>query len=370
MAIKFFCSCGKRLRARDEMAARRSVCPRCGSPVGIPSLQPTHPGVTAGPMSPAERLRVRQNARGLRGPGVEGQGPGVRARSASEGATAPLASASGSAPRPPTPEIVRQLVPHGLPSRSAIRRRAWQLETQWYQCLLYPCRAWPLVLGLAAALAGLTGFAALVLPELVSEAQLELPWLVLVAALWLLAPFLIVGYACGFLDCVLASAAAGEVRHIRWPGRNLLLVLKSTATWLVCFVAGPVVPAGAGLVYWINCGDPGLLDWLILAELGTLAISYWLLTLLAVSQRDRLLDANPVQVVKLVHRLGHRSVAVAAGASVLAITHGVLMFLAVEDLHRNLGAGSLLLAACWLSAMYWATFLLRLLGVWCSRSRS
>src|SRR5262249_62050682 len=60
MTIKFTCSCGKRLRARDEMAARRSACPRCGAPVGIPSLQPTHPGANAGPLSPTERLRERQ----------------------------------------------------------------------------------------------------------------------------------------------------------------------------------------------------------------------------------------------------------------------------------------------------------------------
>src|SRR5919198_406987 len=58
MAIKFICGCGKHLRARDEMAARRSVCPACGSPVGIPSLQPTCPGATLGPMTPAERRKL------------------------------------------------------------------------------------------------------------------------------------------------------------------------------------------------------------------------------------------------------------------------------------------------------------------------
>src|SRR5438105_10031804 len=58
MAIKFVCSCGKRLRARNEMAARRSVCPACGEPVGIPSLTPTARAATAGAMTPAERLSV------------------------------------------------------------------------------------------------------------------------------------------------------------------------------------------------------------------------------------------------------------------------------------------------------------------------
>ena len=59
MSIKFVCSCGKHLRARDEMAARRSVCPRCGSPVGIPSKQAADTNVTAKPLTPAERLQGR-----------------------------------------------------------------------------------------------------------------------------------------------------------------------------------------------------------------------------------------------------------------------------------------------------------------------
>src|SRR5438128_1615719 len=61
MAIKFFCKCGKKLKARDEMAGRRSMCPRCGSPVGIPSLTPTYPGARLGPMSLKDRLQFWRN---------------------------------------------------------------------------------------------------------------------------------------------------------------------------------------------------------------------------------------------------------------------------------------------------------------------
>src|SRR5438132_12623830 len=61
MAIKFICGCGKHLRARDEMASRRSVCPRCGAPVGIPSLRPTNPGTALGPMTPDERRRAARS---------------------------------------------------------------------------------------------------------------------------------------------------------------------------------------------------------------------------------------------------------------------------------------------------------------------
>ena len=61
MSIKFVCSCGKHLRARDEMAERRSMCPRCGAPVGVPSLRPTHAGTTAAPLTPQERRRLRSD---------------------------------------------------------------------------------------------------------------------------------------------------------------------------------------------------------------------------------------------------------------------------------------------------------------------
>src|SRR5687767_14255037 len=44
MTLRFTCTCGKRLRARDEMASRRSMCPACGRPVGVPPLRPHHPG--------------------------------------------------------------------------------------------------------------------------------------------------------------------------------------------------------------------------------------------------------------------------------------------------------------------------------------
>jgi hypothetical protein len=346
MTIKFVCRCGKRLRARDEMAARRSMCPRCGAPVGVPSRQSAVRGVTAGPMTPAERLRARRHV----------PPPQLFDASAVEMESAP--------PQPVDPGRGDS---KGARHRTALRRGArggWALEQHWYQCLLYPFRAWPLVLGLAAALTVLTGATALVLPEVLVELRggPAHRWLVCVPVL--LAFFLLPGYACAFLDCTLTSAAAGEARNVRWPGANLGLVVKSTITWLVCFLAGPVLPAVAGFFYWLYCGDPDALDWLIMAELGVLAVGYWLLLLLAVSRRDRLRDANPARVEELVNRLGHRLVVVVLAASVIALAHGYWLLAALLELHRDFSA-ALLLLGCWLSALFLDTFLFRLLGVWC-----
>jgi predicted RNA-binding Zn-ribbon protein involved in translation (DUF1610 family) len=39
MAVSFYCSCGKRLRGRDDNAGKRVRCPRCGSVAIIPSSE-------------------------------------------------------------------------------------------------------------------------------------------------------------------------------------------------------------------------------------------------------------------------------------------------------------------------------------------
>jgi hypothetical protein len=299
MTIKFVCSCGKRLRARDEMAARRSMCPRCGAPVGVPSGQPAVRGASAGPMTPAERVRARRHL-----PSPQPFDP----------------SAVAPEPAAPQPFDPGHAEPQGARDRPPPRRargRGWPLEQHWYESLLYPCRAVPLVLGLAAALTVLTGGLAMGLPEVLDELRAgpAQRWLFCLPVLLVLP--LIPGYACAFLDCTLASAAAGEARYVRWPAANFGLIMKSAAAWLGCLLAGPVVPAAVGFFYWLDCGDPDILDWLIVAELGILAVGYWLLLLLVVNRRDRLRDANPARVADLVDRLGHRLVAVVFVASEL-----------------------------------------------------
>jgi hypothetical protein len=143
MSIKFICSCGKHLRARDEMAARRSVCPRCGEPVGIPSLQPTHPGIFAAPLTPQERRRLR----------------GEPSRDHQEAEQASLPDGRGSD---------QSSLPDGRGSDTPtprLRRRR-QLETRWTECLIYPFLSWRLLLILALMLTVLSACLVLLLPEM------------------------------------------------------------------------------------------------------------------------------------------------------------------------------------------------------------
>jgi hypothetical protein len=262
-------------------------------------------------------------------------------------------------PEPLDPQVVRDVL-------APKQRARWALETRWYHCLLYPLRAGPLVVGLAVALTVLTSLISLALPHMrlmmsSGEGYMLLP----LCAPFVVFPFVIAGYVWAFLDCTFDAGAAGETRYVHWPGRDQGLVVHSGVTWLVSFLAGPVVLAGVALAYWIHCGRPALVDWFILAELGVLAVGYWLLAVLAVRQKDRLLDANPARVAELVERLGWQVVLAVVLAAAWAVAAVVVVFLGVTELHRHVMEGGLVLFAAWGGGLFGATFLFRLLGVWC-----
>lgn len=188
----------------------------------------------------------------------------------------------------------------------------------------------------------------------------------MVFSLYMLVPLVVLAYTCGFLDCVLASSASGQAGVVSWPGRDFGLALKSCLWWLLAFLAGPVLPATIAPLYWTYVGEVTTLDWIILGELGVLAIGYWLLAVLAVSRSDRVSDLNPLRVLKLAERLGYRAWVAALAASVLGVCAVLLVLGTLPLLHVNAVAG-VLLVFIWGGTLFFATFLFRLLGVWCHR---
>jgi hypothetical protein len=402
MSIKFVCPCGKRLKARDDMAARRIMCPRCGNPVGVPSLDPSKPT----PMTPAERLRAQarrptamsflddspapmpvpkdapeetgsKQAEVRKRPGAAS--PEKRLTPVSDRSD-PLPSASSGLPGVPTvpsePKAQLAMVPSDAAALAGVRQqrrgrphkqyragREWQMERYWFECLGYPFRAMPLVFGLALALSLLTVIFVLLIPEALAETPGDARLGPVLLAFLL--PMIAFAYVCGFLDCVLSSAADGESRHIRWPGRNLALILRSFIAWVLAALLVPAPLAVIGFYYWLYCGDLQVVDWIILIELGLFGAGYWLLAVLAVSRGERLRDLNPARVVELAEKLGWRSLALAAMAGLLFLGHGFLAYSATGMLHGSEGTGLLLVLFCWVSFMYWATFVFRVLGMWC-----
>ncbi len=348
MTIKFVCTCGKHLRARDEMARRRSVCPRCGNPVGIPALAPTHRGATLGVMTPAELRRRRSHEIG---------------KQLQEAAALDSEQPGGTVKEDTLRRLLREHIAT-LINPSAHQPRI--LEKHWYQCLLYPVRVAGLVVGLAGALAILCGGTLLALPVL-AETELR-PWMLLsVSALFLVIPLVIVGFACLLFEGALKTVPVGTV-EVHWLVRNIGLAIRSCITWLVCFLAGPILPVGGSALYWYCCGDPNLIDWAILVYLNLLGMGYGLFALLAVSQTDRLLDANPIRIADLAYHLGFRAMVVVFLTATLVLGHAALALVALQELRHDAGLGWMLLFCCWLDGMFWVAFLLRLLGVWCARA--
>lgn len=342
MSIKFICSCGKHLKARDEMAARRSMCPRCGKPVGVPSLRPTHAGTAAEPLTPQERMRLNRKKLGQGGDEVE---------------TIIIHPSLTQPARPPS------ALDNPPPSPKVYRRRRRQLEQHWYQCLAYPWLSWKVLWGFAWVLSLGMGGIVLTVQNFPSFSATSLhhwlPWAS--AALFVL---LIAAYVYSWVECALISALAGKGPAAYLPSLKTADPLKSGVRWLFCFFAGPNLPASLAVYFWIYGGDLTAFDWAVVAELAVAAAAYWLLAIISANERNRLSDANPVRVARLVQRLKSRALVPVLLAPALAFAHILLGLLALAGLHQQTSAW-LLLVGCWGSALFWSAFLFRLLGVWC-----
>jgi hypothetical protein len=365
MSISFVCICGKHLRARDEMAGRRSMCPACGAPVGIPLLQPTHRGTTLGPMSPAELARRNSNRLSpgaIAGEAFPGHLSTTRARTSStRGRERTTRTLDITFDGPIEPALVHQVI-----SRTPAKVSS---SNNWAQCLIYPIRASLPLCGLAVVLAAATGIPIFLISE-VQELRTSTAGALVALGFYVLFPLAALGYACAALEGALASGSAGDTRFLYWPGRDLGFVLRSSLRWAVCFLAGPVIPIVGAFFYWLNCGDMEVWDWLILADLVTLAVGYGLFALLAVNSNDRLLGANPVRVAEQVERLGYWSALVVLMAAALVIGHGFWAFSALDHLRSAGMNGWLSLVPCWLSGLLLGTALFRLLGNWRQRKAS
>jgi hypothetical protein len=420
MSITFTCTCGKRMRVRDEMAARRFMCPACGCPVGIPSGKPTQRGTPVGPLSPAERRRqprvvaaeppavvvpflndpLRENTAPPAGFPRSGWGTlGYRAVEVSDDGT----PAPAPAPRPVQPpvleppsyrvvqvadEVVEQDRRRRIDDAQEIsfrsryhrvrrrsrRERPRQLERHWYECLAFPFLTWKWLLGLAVLLAIVTSAGMAWVAEGVvgltpdvgffddPRSDLLFKWLFRAAFAGA-----VVGFTFSYLHWVLSAAAAGEVPHGSWPVFDVRLWLRGSGLFLAALLAGPVELAVLGFYYWMECGDPSALDWIILVEIGIAAVGCGLFALAAMTC-GRPTEFNPLRALELAHRLGGRGAALVLFSAGAVLVHGWVALAAMEKMHSPRGGfgGWLLLVCCWLSGLFVASFVLRVLGRWCA----
>jgi hypothetical protein len=358
MAIRFACKCGKHLRAGDTMAGRHTLCPKCGALVAIPSPEDAAKGAASA--RPQAAVADSQSA-GANADDAEDIGPillRVKRKNDKDpnryrkSVWVPLDPDRG----PPPEKLPR-------PVKTARRRYDWQLESRWYHCLTYPFRAWPVLLLLSLAQTGLLLWAAVLIPRLSAGVE-DIP---ATESLVFLATMILVAiYSMGLFDCVLASSVAGEYRVFRFPGIDL--GAQGAAACLSCFLAGPIAPAAIGIVYWVRCGDPNLLDWIIMAELAAATFGYWLFELLAIRDNGGWV-AGPATVLENVARMWPRSLLAAVGMPCLGYLYIRMVVAGLVRWHVDGLLALPYLAFAQLTGMFGVTFLLRVIGVWSYHSR-
>jgi len=168
--------------------------------------------------------------------------------------------------------------------------------------------------------------------------------------------------------CVFRSGAAGENPCVRWPAGDVGLLAKSLGFAVVSFLAGPIIPAGFAIYYWINTGFLEIIDQAILFELGLAAVGYWLLVFISMTMNGWK-GAQPDAVFRLAFRLGVWGLLGPAIAYVLLLIHGPWALFAIQSGHHTAPAW-LLLFFCWCTLLYGLTFLFRWVGVRLYRAKN
>jgi len=236
------------------------------------------------------------------------------------------------------------------------RRRTWNLETVWPECLIYPFRAWPLLVGLAAAWATMTAFLIGIWPAHWGPAE------IVPRAPLMLFVVLLLGFTVASLEATIAGGTAGHAGYVVWPANDLGWTAAAGVRALICFLAGPIIPALVAFFFWLQSGDLELVDKLIIWELCLVAAGYWTLALLTMRQRTSFRHASPLAIVEFVKRRGFRPVLAASLAAFVMVSIGGLALKAVEELHRS-GQAWLWLVFLWTAQLFALVFLFRWLGV-------
>jgi hypothetical protein len=235
-------------------------------------------------------------------------------------------------------------------------QRAWPLEKYWIEFLAYPLRALPAALVLSVLWATLIAFLGAMMPDQWDAVE------VLTRSPVLLVVFVLFGVTVAFLQATLRAALAGKAGFLAMPERDLREIVRGGVQGGLAFLAGPVVPAVVGFIFWSQSGELKGVDWLILWELGLLAVGYWALAMLSVQRRNRLSDLRPAAVMDEARDIGWRAPLVAVLIALPVVGQALHTLGALDRPDRSAG-GWLLLVATWTGQLTWMVFVLRWYGV-------
>jgi hypothetical protein len=313
------CGCGKRLRAPGAVPGRVGRCPSCGGTLRVPEPPEPAPSPVAAPVKTRKKKKKRP-----------GQGQGSE-----------TAIWDGLIKPPARPErLLRESLLYPLWGATGVA-----------SLVILPPLLW---LTSAPVVGGI---------EAVRTAQgtpLGLIGLFMLTA-GSAGLFAVLGYTLLFLGKVLASSALGEVHNPRWPDWEISAIWFGLSRWLWAGLVGAVVGGVPAVFYWVNCGDIDLFDAMILSELLAAGAVYALMALLASVLHDDLLAANPLTVVGAIVRVGWGYAIPCLVCGAVVVATGTLLlasFAASNDV-----VSAFLFWLFWLSALYGAMVVLRVLGL-------
>lgn len=395
MSITFTCLCGKRLKAQESSAGKRTQCPQCGEPVGIPlSSAPTGP-----PVSRKEAARAASDPEAAKSATQNSATPAkpVPQPSAPNGNSAatpkPYFMVDDDTPAPPPriPKSTRKAkskpqpqtrgLPAGVQPGAAAEAASKSLEEspadgielrrrpRWYRLISRGRYRGPSGMHefgwsygnspLAATLAGLLtltiGAGALVLPHAMQSYDATIGLLILTVV----ALILTAGHVCSYLNQTIVNAARrlGSAINLD-PVRTS----RTSLAWILAVLAGPILPAAGTYLYWLRIGLADPVDWVILAELIWLTFFWFTASLLSYGIDADLKSLLPQRVFRKA-RVIPKAIAIrsAAGAVLCAATIAGVTF-ALMQIHTEPFVGFVALGGTIVTALPLTVYLAASLG--------
>lgn len=312
-----------RLKTPGASPGRVGKCPRCGSLLKVPEVEPERP--------PAPSIRQDQ-------------------------ATFVDRRVNKPTRRPTGPVVQGGLI--ACPKT---------LETSWRESLLYPLRGDSGVAILAFMPVGFW-FATVPLfglvPTFVDGTGLSLFALIFLFPVLILL-IVILGQMLGFLGKVLVSSALGEIPPPRAPGWGLSEVGSTLARWIGALILGVVIGGAPTLIYWINCGEVDWLDRIVILDLVIPGLAYAQMALLATLLHETPWAGNPITVFQGIWGVGwsYAKPCLRSGTMLILVW---ILFEIVMRIKDPLGQAVAYWLFCFV-VVYASIVVMRWLGLFCHR---
>jgi len=423
-SITFYCLCGKKLKARAASAGKRTQCPQCGEPVGIPASSspvapptsrkeaveaavggevrgegretpdqeqpgepPTHSQAAHAPLPPDSPAQEKQNTSSPK--------PAATAKP-DEQPTGPLPYFMDENSPPPPRNVKRKPrkkkagdatstesrgLPEGTSPGDAALAATQSLadspedgielrnRPKWYRLITRGEYRGPSAtheIGIALGNVPLVVTASVVLALTLGTAALQLA-----AALQNSRDSLAVVVIMAVIFAVAAGHACSYFSQtILNAALNLgksidldpVRTLKVSVAWVLAILTGPVLAAFGTFLYWLRIGLDEPVDWIIFGELIWLTF-FWLTASLLSCAIDLELKAMLPHRAFRKARLIPRAIAIrsAVAAGLCAATIGGV-WMGLVEIHENTFGGFLLLSLTFLIAISLGGILAKSLG--------